>query len=91
MPAPGEMTAAALAFEVELAAMSPAEQLPALREFARVWGTLPRPLPQIRRTAIRVLRAQAKAEGRSYRWLAEQYNIQPNRFYRLARVKSVAA
>jgi len=88
---PGEMSAAAAALAARYADMTPAAFAGACREFIRDYGTLPQPLPNLRRDALRAIRAEAADNGQKIRWVAALYGFSPNRFSRLTSAKAVAA
>lgn len=91
MALPGEMGPAAHKLADQFADMTAAAFVDACREFIREFNTLPKPLPHLRRQALKAMRAEAVNDDRLIRHAADRAGLARNRFYRLTARTEAAA
>jgi hypothetical protein len=85
---PGEMGPAADDLAARFASATAAEFVADCREFIREFGTLPQPLPRLRRQALRKIRDEHADKGVMAKWVAEHLGFNPNRFSKLTASKT---
>ncbi len=91
MARPGEMRAAAQSLLQRRAAGMPDDVfIQECQHHIREFNTLPRPLSQMRRDALRKLREAAEKDATKVWGLAEKLGVTPNRFSRLTSREAAA-